>query len=32
MLVAQWQNAVTRRDTVETFSFEDFKEVMKLET
>ncbi|XP_031373765.1 uncharacterized protein LOC116188501 isoform X2 [Punica granatum] len=26
MLIAQWQNAVTRRDTVETFSFEDFKE------
>jgi len=26
MLIAQWQNAVTRKDTAETFSFEDFKE------
>lgn len=27
MLVAQWQDAVTRRDMAELFSFEDFKEV-----
>ncbi|KAK4755913.1 hypothetical protein SAY87_009670 [Trapa incisa] len=27
MLVAQWQNAVTRRDAVQSFSFHDFKEV-----
>ncbi|KAF7139487.1 hypothetical protein RHSIM_Rhsim07G0142500 [Rhododendron simsii] len=26
MLTAQWQNAVTRKDSVETFSFADFKE------
>ncbi|XP_007012268.2 PREDICTED: uncharacterized protein LOC18588054 isoform X1 [Theobroma cacao] len=26
MLVAQYQNAVTRKDMVDTFSFEDFKE------
>ncbi|KAK3438429.1 hypothetical protein EUGRSUZ_C03044 [Eucalyptus grandis] len=26
MLIAQWQDAVTRRDAAETFSFEDFKE------
>lgn len=26
MLIAQYQNAVTREDMVETFSFEDFKE------
>lgn len=28
MLIAQWQYAVTRKDTAETFSFEDFKEVL----
>lgn len=27
MLIAQWQEAVTRRDMAELFSFEDFKEV-----
>ncbi|GFZ16674.1 hypothetical protein Acr_25g0010830 [Actinidia rufa] len=27
MLIAQWQNALTRKDMVETFSFKDFKEV-----
>ena len=27
MLIAQYQYAVTRKDMVETFSFEDFKEV-----
>ncbi|XP_042480547.1 uncharacterized protein LOC122061370 [Macadamia integrifolia] len=27
MLIAQWQEAVTRKDMVETFSFEEFKEV-----
>lgn len=27
MLIAQWQDAVTRRDMAEAFSFEDFKEV-----
>lgn len=27
MLVAQWQDAVTRKDMVEAYSFEDFKEV-----
>ncbi|XP_027084369.2 uncharacterized protein [Coffea arabica] len=26
MLIAQWQNAVTRKDVVETYSFSDFKE------
>ncbi|XP_068663696.1 uncharacterized protein [Aristolochia californica] len=26
MLIAQWQEAVTRKDMVETFSFEDFEE------
>ncbi|KAI6679955.1 hypothetical protein NL676_033836 [Syzygium grande] len=26
MLIAQWQDAVTRRDMAEAFSFEDFKE------
>ncbi|XP_043712229.1 uncharacterized protein LOC122661006 [Telopea speciosissima] len=26
MLIAQWQEAVTRKDMVETFSFEEFKE------
>ncbi|PSR89314.1 Urease accessory protein like [Actinidia chinensis var. chinensis] len=26
MLLAQWQNAVTRKDVAETFSFKDFKE------
>ncbi|KAF8014774.1 hypothetical protein BT93_H0543 [Corymbia citriodora subsp. variegata] len=26
MVIAQWQDAVTRRDTAEAFSFEDFKE------
>ncbi|CAL5431856.1 unnamed protein product [Camellia sinensis] len=26
MLIAQWQNAVTRKDMAETFSFKDFKE------
>nr|GME12475.1 uncharacterized protein LOC109158375 [Ipomoea batatas] len=26
MLVAQWQDAVTRKDMVESYSFEDFKE------
>lgn len=26
MLVAQWQNAVTRKDMAEAFSYEDFKE------
>ncbi|XP_031104322.1 uncharacterized protein LOC116007706 isoform X2 [Ipomoea triloba] len=26
MLVAQWQDAVTRKDRVESYSFEDFKE------
>lgn len=25
MLIAQWQNAVTRKDMVESYSFEDFK-------
>lgn len=28
MLIAQWQYAVTRKDMAETFSFEDFKEVL----
>ena len=28
MLIAQWQNAVTRKDVVETYSFSDFKEVL----
>lgn len=27
MLVTQWQEAVTRKDLVETFTFQDFKEV-----
>ncbi|KAK3018130.1 hypothetical protein RJ639_004589 [Escallonia herrerae] len=27
MLIAQWQNAVTRKDMVETFSFQDFNEL-----
>ncbi|KAK2979355.1 hypothetical protein RJ640_002761 [Escallonia rubra] len=27
MLLAQWQNAVTRKDMVETFSFQDFNEL-----
>ncbi|PIA56420.1 hypothetical protein AQUCO_00700622v1 [Aquilegia coerulea] len=27
MLIAQWQNAVTRKDNAERFSFEEFKEV-----
>ncbi|XP_057477875.1 uncharacterized protein LOC130765463 [Actinidia eriantha] len=26
MLIAQWQNALTRKDMVDTFSFKDFKE------
>lgn len=28
MLIAQWQYAVTRKDMAETFSFEEFKEVL----
>lgn len=29
ILVAQWQNAVTRKDMAEAYSYEDFKEVFK---
>lgn len=31
MLVAQWQNAVTRKDMVKFFSFRDFNEVKHVE-
>ena len=27
MLIAQWQNGVTRKDAAKAFSFKDFKEV-----
>lgn len=27
MLIAQWQDAVTRKDMVEAYSFSDFREV-----
>nr|GMD44158.1 uncharacterized protein LOC109158375 [Ipomoea batatas] len=32
MLVAQWQDAVTRKDRVESYSFEDFKETATSKT
>lgn len=30
MLVAQWQDGVTRKDTVQMFSFEDIKKVKQV--
>lgn len=30
MLVAQWQNAVTRKDMAEAYSYKDFKEVFMI--
>jgi len=30
MLIAQWQDAVTRKDLAEEFSFSEFKEVLSL--
>lgn len=30
MLFTQWQDGVTRKDMVETFSFQDFMEVQNL--